>query len=371
MVLAFEGCISAGKGKLSRALDLLRESGTVLRDTTDFTWLGNIQLAYGRIALEEGRYESAIGHFLEAETNFRQCDPAHRSLAETLTSLARTRRLIALRAAKVIDSQAARQRRLGPADAATCTEVSARREVDELRRQAEANLKEAMEVCALIGDDRASALAQVEHGLLLMDCSQFDRSSINAGQAFDSGWRAKDYMVLASARLLQCRIEFTQYEEGIGNAPLLQVHRASDYAKEAAAYARQSGDGRLVAGALIWQGLVYCSEFCRDAEGAEACCREAGELLAPGNGDDLWEEHRTLARSIVRGGRVDSRLREWSQGLVSDKSFQQMTEEFADMVIPLLWEKEGRNVSRVVAKLSISPKKVRRILSRAGLKGGA
>jgi hypothetical protein len=45
-----------------------------------------------------------------------------------------------------------------------------------------------------------------------------------------------------------------------------------------------------------------------------------------------------------------------------------MTEEFAEVVIPSVWEREGRNVSRVVAKLSISPKKVRRILGRAGLK---
>jgi len=37
-------------------------------------------------------------------------------------------------------------------------------------------------------------------------------------------------------------------------------------------------------------------------------------------------------------------------------------------VIPTVWEREKRNVSRVVTKLSISPKKVRRILSRAGLK---
>ena len=46
-----------------------------------------------------------------------------------------------------------------------------------------------------------------------------------------------------------------------------------------------------------------------------------------------------------------------------------MTEEFAELVIPSVWEREGRNVSRVVAKLSISPKKVRRILERVGLKG--
>jgi broad specificity phosphatase PhoE len=77
-----------------------------------------------------------------------------------------------------------------------------------------------------------------------------------------------------------------------------------------------------------------------------------------------------LTKKVARTGSVDSKLREWSQGLAGGKTFQQMSEEFAQLVIPSVWEKEGRNVSRVVAKLSISPKKVRRILSRAGLKTG-
>jgi DNA-binding NtrC family response regulator len=66
-------------------------------------------------------------------------------------------------------------------------------------------------------------------------------------------------------------------------------------------------------------------------------------------------------------------LQEWSQGLVGAKTFQQITEEFAGIIIPKVWEREGRKVSRVAAKLSVSPKKVRRVLQAAGLlhKGGA
>jgi hypothetical protein len=60
-------------------------------------------------------------------------------------------------------------------------------------------------------------------------------------------------------------------------------------------------------------------------------------------------------------------LREWSHGQVGDKTFQQIAEEFAGIVIPKVWKLEGRNISRVAARLSISPKKVRRILSRKGL----
>ena len=46
-----------------------------------------------------------------------------------------------------------------------------------------------------------------------------------------------------------------------------------------------------------------------------------------------------------------------------------MTEEFARIVIPKIREREGRKISKVAGKLSISPKKVRRILHSAGVSG--
>ena len=37
-------------------------------------------------------------------------------------------------------------------------------------------------------------------------------------------------------------------------------------------------------------------------------------------------------------------------------------------MIPKIWEQEGQKVSRVAKRLSISPKKVRRVLERLGLR---
>jgi len=51
---------------------------------------------------------------------------------------------------------------------------------------------------------------------------------------------------------------------------------------------------------------------------------------------------------------------------VGEKTFRQISEEFAEIVIARVWEREGRKVSRVAARLSISPKKVRRILAQVG-----
>ena len=70
---------------------------------------------------------------------------------------------------------------------------------------------------------------------------------------------------------------------------------------------------------------------------------------------------------ILGSANIDSTLRSWSQGEVGNKTFQQITDEFAEIIIPKVWEREDRRISRVATRLSISPKKVRRILKAAGL----
>jgi hypothetical protein len=74
-----------------------------------------------------------------------------------------------------------------------------------------------------------------------------------------------------------------------------------------------------------------------------------------------------LKSRILRATGVDQTLRAWSDGLTGNKSFQQITEEFAEIVIPKVWIREDRKISKVAEKLSISPKKVRRILRNAQL----
>ena len=74
-----------------------------------------------------------------------------------------------------------------------------------------------------------------------------------------------------------------------------------------------------------------------------------------------------MKAKVLRGGSVNPTLRAWSQGLVGDKTFQQISEEFAELIIPKVWEREGRKISRVASRVpAMSPKKVRRILSRVG-----
>ena len=96
---------------------------------------------------------------------------------------------------------------------------------------------------------------------------------------------------------------------------------------------------------------------------------QAAILLKNEVQDHIWEDLQTLKSKVVRGGNLDSTLQAWSQGVVGERSFQQLTEDFADLIIPKVWEHEGRKVARVARRLSVSPKKVRRVLARLGLHG--
>jgi tetratricopeptide (TPR) repeat protein len=370
MIQALEGCLNVQKGRFSRAMELLREADVALQQTDDFIWLGNIQSAYASVALEEGRYDSAFEHFAEAVRYYQARNQVHSQLAESLASLAHSERMIAVRIARAIDTHAERRRKSAGSDSMGRANADTRLDVERRRGEALSNLRDAIEMFSSLGESCGLALARIERGFLLVDCGHFDRADLEANEAFQLGGKIKDPAVMAYARLLESRIESAQYDEGIGDSPAQHAQRAHDFAKDALTYALQTEDRQLLANAYLCQGQIFCNEFFNNADAASECCRQAGQLLTTGSRNQLWDEHQALTRKVARNGSVDSRLREWSQGLAGGKTFQQITEEFADLVIPSVWEREGRNVSRVVAKLSISPKKVRRILSRAGLKTG-
>jgi hypothetical protein len=142
---------------------------------------------------------------------------------------------------------------------------------------------------------------------------------------------------------------------------------ASQLAHEAGEWALRTPSRRLLAKTLVAKSFILSNDFFNDAETARECADRAADLLGPTGHDYLWQDLQVLKDRVHRVGGVDSTLREWSHGQVGDKTFQQIAEEFAGIVIPKVWKLEGRKISRVAARLSISPKKVRRILSRQGL----
>jgi hypothetical protein len=112
--------------------------------------------------------------------------------------------------------------------------------------------------------------------------------------------------------------------------------------------------------------MTAANDFFQEWEVARHCAGEATDLIGPGENDYLVGELSSLKSKIMQASGINDTLRSWSEGVVGGKTFQQISEEFAEIVIPKVWIRESRKISRVAERLSISPKKVRRILRNSG-----
>jgi hypothetical protein len=371
---ALEGLVKLD-GNLPDALELLRQAESSLLPSEDWVWLGRIQIGLGLAALDEGRYQSALNHFTSARDWFARAQDPHTELGWSHFQIARAQRLIAARLAKSIDATAELRRRSQQAGtrAAPHSNTQSRRRLEEIRGAAFSELSQAENVFLSMNESAARDAVILERGALWTDCGELQQAAQHAQDSFYAGRRNQDALLMAQARLLQSRIEKTLCEEGVGLDLTDHAQRACEYVKEALALALQctakpSVKRRLLAAVYICEGLILLNEFFNKPEAARECCHSAAGYVNPSEPDELWDEYQSLVSRALHSASIDAKLRKWSEGLAEGKTFQQITEEFADLVIPAVWAREGKNTSRVVAKLSISPKKVRRILNRAGLK---
>jgi tetratricopeptide (TPR) repeat protein len=348
------------KGRIKEALKLLSEAEAVLRETDDYITRGNIQSSYGRMYRREGRYDLALRHFSQAIDEYSKRDPEHRNLARSLANMGYVERLIALQFRKRIDADAAQKRR---------SEPELRRDYENMRAQALAHLDHAGRIYQIHSNHRGAGTVCVNRGHLHLDSGDLHKADDEARQAYALGEQKNDYILMGRARLLECMVENTKLEEEIED-PAWVAHLALEAGKEAVELARRTENRRLLSNALIWYGLTICNTSPGSLDAARETCEQATALLKNGVQDHIWEDLQTLKTRVLRGGNLDSTLQAWSQGVVGERSFQQLTEDFADLIIPKIWEHEGRKVARVARRLAISPKKVRRVLGRLGLHRG-
>jgi tetratricopeptide (TPR) repeat protein len=363
-----ESWLAFQKGKLNEAARLLQEAETALGATDDFVTRGNIQSAYGRIARRQARHDAALECFRRAIAEYQRRDPQHLHLARSLVNIAVVERLIALRQQKDID-QASARRRADSAEKSMEVSRAARAAIERHRTAARAHLSDALEIYSSHQQHRGIGTVYINSGLLHLDGGDLESAVADAATAFSQGEERRDSILLARARLLQCAIENARLEEQIGEDPAHHAHLAAGFARDAVEYARQTQNLRLLARAYVWQGLTFAAEPDADLEAARRSCQQAMALLQPEGTEQLsgWDDLDTLKSRVLHPRPIDPLLRAWSNGAVENRTFQQMTEEFARIVIPKVWEREDRKVARVAKKLSISPKKVRRILNSAGV----
>jgi tetratricopeptide (TPR) repeat protein len=356
------------KGDTKQAIDILQAAEAVLSKTDDYLTLGNIYSSYGRIARRQGRYQHAIDSFSFAISQYKKRDPQHRNVARSLNNMAYVKRLIALQLRRKIDEDAARQRKAASRGRANSNQRKPqyRSRFEQLREEALAELAEAASIYEQYENHHGLGSVRLNYGYLYLDNGDLENAESAAKSAFRLGEERRDYILMARARLLQSMIENARVEEGIGEStePGKHARLAQDCVQEALELAKHTENRRLLAYAYIWQGLTYCNRFFDDPDSARRCYDQAITLSKADQTDTSWADLQTLKAKVLRGGSVNPTLRAWSQGSVGDKTFQQISEEFAALIIPKVWEREGRKISRVATRLSMSPKKVRRILSR-------
>lgn len=359
-----ESWLAFQKGKLDDAVTTLRRAEEALAQTDDFLNRGNIQSAHGRIARRQGRYECAVEYFEKALVEYRSSGGGPLQMARTLQNLAFVKRLRALEVQRELDLIAASRRSGGAASGPTAV---LRSRIESIRAEAAAHLEESTAIYAQHHNHRGIAGGHITRGFLRLDAGDLEAAAAEASEAFRHGDEKRDYFVMARARTLQCVVETAAFEEQIGD-PTRHRDAAVTFARDAVNFAAHTQNRRLLARAYVWQGLILAAGPNADLDGARRCRDEATALLQPETAEHqyVWEELESLKAAVLRAAPIDPMLRAWSEGIVEHTSFQQLTEEFARLVIPKVWEREGRKISRVAEKLSISPKKVRRILQAVG-----
>ncbi|MGA2536481.1 MAG: hypothetical protein ABSF53_10725 [Terracidiphilus sp.] len=359
------------KGLRKEALRMLAHADSVLKATDDSLSLGNIESARGRMVRRAGEYAKALEHFDRAIAIYSDGNPNHRNLARALVNAAHVKRLLALQLRKKIDARSRKpgQPRGGSlAAAAPGGPANLRARYQQLNQEAMLQLQRAREIYALHGHSGGLGAVIVNSGYLHLDGGDIDRAAREAVEAYRIGHEKNDQILMARARVLQTATENSRIEEQLGEDVDIALHanHAKQFSEEALELARHTQNRRLLAAAYIARGMTAGNEFFQEWELAKRCASEATDLIGAGENDHLLDDLAALKSHIMQASGINDTLRGWSEGMVGDKTFQQVTEEFAEIVIPKVWLREDRKISRVAQCLSISPKKVRRILRNAG-----
>lgn len=357
------------KGQTKDAEQLLSRAESVLKSTDHYVALGNIESARGRFVRRSGRYSEALQHFAKAIEIYARRDENHVNLARALVNASYVRRLQALQIRKQIDADA----RLGRGRTRSAEHPGRTQQASFLRYQkscldAEQELMRARDIYSLHGDSDGIGKVSLSLGYLHLDRGDIERAGEEAGEAYRIGAEKKDRILMARARILQSAVENAYVEEQTGDTAEIGTHagRGKQFSEEALTLAHGTQNRRLLAAASVSRGTIAANDFFQDWETARSFAAEATGLIGPAERDHLVEDLARLKSKIVRASGINDVLRNWSEGLVGTKTFQQVVEEFAEIVIPKVWLRQGRKISRVAASLSISPKKVRRILRSCG-----
>jgi tetratricopeptide (TPR) repeat protein len=354
-----EGWLAFQNGETARAMKLLDEAETELKPVGHALSLGNIESARGRFVRRTGDYAGSLAHFEKAIAIYENGFSHHPNLARAMVNAAYVKRLLALELRPTLYREHARG--------------SLNVRYLKLTKEGLSLLSQAGEIYARHHHQGGTGSVLVNSGFLHLESGDMEQAAVEAMRAYKLGSEMSDVILMARATSLQSAVERAQAEEQIDGEENADAHlqRAVRYADRAIELAKSTQNRRLIAEAYLARGFAALDETRSDVDLARACAAEAALLLSKNDRDHLYKELSALKVKILRSAGVDDALRRWSEGQLGQKTFQQVQEEFAEMVILRVWQNLGRSVTRVSRELSISPKKVRRLLQKADAKNVA
>ncbi len=340
------------RGERGLALDLLDQAERVLLPTGHALSLGNIAAARGRFFRSSGEYDRALTYFEQAIQLYRTQFASHPNLARALVNAAYVKRLQALQL---------QPGRGSPASA------SINNLILQIVHEAMEFLRDARTIYSSHEHQAGTGSVLINLGHLQLESGEIEAASEEGLAAYSLGQVKNDPVLMARARILQAYVEMACAEEQIDfpSNSKSPGQRAIDFAEEAIALSQATQNSRLLAAAYITRGHTAADVENADWDLVLRCAARAEELLASGDRDHLSQELSGLRKKIAQSQALEITWRRWVNGDLDGKTFQQVEEEFAAIVIPQVWMKLGQNVSRVAKHLSVSPKKVRRALGNA------
>ena len=355
-------------GDAEAALKVFDEAEAVLKHTDHWIAMGNIASARGRIVRRNGDYAAALEHFLRAVKFYEARHPQHQNLARAVTNLAFVKRLLALQIKRHIDSSVMRRDPNPTGRMANKSNLRAlHQQYQQLYRSAIAELERAQSICALHGHPSGLAAAVLNAGYLHLDVGELDLAEQQARQACEIGQATDAAVLVARGKILLGLIDNARVEELLGHPAEVPViaQRAKQQCQEAVSLAENTQNKRLIINAHLALGEVAINSFFKDYDLARRSVDLASRMIDPQEADYVVDELNLLKGKLLGMVGIDDTLRAWSQGIVANKSLQQIMEEFAELVVTKIWLREGKRTSHVAALLSTSPKKVRRLVRHA------
>jgi tetratricopeptide (TPR) repeat protein len=343
-------------GETARALKLLDEAEEELKPIGHALSLGNIESARGRFVRRTGDYVDSLAHFENAIAIYENGFSNHPNLARAMVNAAYVKRLLALELRPTLYREHARG--------------SLNVRYLKLTNEGLHLLSQAGKIYEKHHHQGGTGSVLVNSGFLHLESGDMEQAAVEALRAYKLGSEMSDVILMARATSLQSAVERAKAEEQIDGEDYIDMHlqRAVNYADRAIELAKSTQNRRLIAEAYLARGFAALDETRSDVDMARTCASEAALRLSQNDRDHLFKELAELKLKILRSAGVDDALRRWSEGQLGEKSFQQVQEEFAELVILRVWQNLGRSVTRVSKELSISPKKVRRLLQKADAK---